>query len=474
MRITDKLVFILLSLFFILPAFGDDDDGLNVKVENLEKAIDAETNYLNEVGNRLGTLQADKKELTARVDQLNAALSEKEKTIKDLEVSKGNNSAAQSVASVSEAGKAAAADQALTREKERLQQELEDTVKKLSETSQTLSAKEKEMAELKEKLNVGAKPASGEAKIDDEIVAVKKEKDGLNNILKDKYAEISTLKEKLEEKSSRNNADIEKVQKDLNGQLTEKDERLKKLQGDVERLRKDLESKTSRGEESGELVAQITSLKQELNSGEQERKKIEEKLNMRDSQIEELKDKLSHSQDPVKEAKEKLREALTDKSDIEDQLNKAKNRLERQDKEEVSVQKLKEEKRDLEKKAKSLNNQLEDANNRISALEKDLDRKESPRAVNNNHEVKRLQDEISDKEKTISELERKLAAQSALLKAETKLVDSGVKPDERLKRELEAKEREIYSLKVVIKKAIERINALTSMPLPAEAGSPGR
>ena len=41
-------------------------------------------------------------------------------------------------------------------------------------------------------------------------------------------------------------------------------------------------------------------------------------------------------------------------------------------------------------------------------------------------------------------------------------------------KELEEKEKEIYNLKVIIKKAIERINALTGMPLPVEAGSSGR
>jgi len=425
MRLSDKLAFVLLPLFFILPVFGEDNDVLNVKVENLEKAIDAEANYLTEVGQKLGSLQADKKDLATRVDRLNAALSEKEKAVKELETTKNNPASAQPA--VADEVKTAAETQALSQEKERLQKELEASGKKLSDTLETLSVKEKELAELKDKL--AAAPKAG-----DEVTTVNKE---------------------------------------VNQQLAAKDDQLKKLQGDIDQLKKDLEGKAAQGKEGGELVAQITGLKQELSSATEERKKIEEKLNARDSQVEELQDKLSRSQDPVKEAKEKLREALVDKAALEDQLSKVQKRLEHRDDEEVSVQKLKEEKRDLEKKLKDQDNQLEDSKDHIAALENELNKKESVKSTESN-EVKKLRDEISDKEKTIIELEHKLVQKSALGQADVTSANSEFKPNEKLMKELEEKDQEIYRLKVVIKKAIERINALAGMPLPAEAGSPGR
>jgi len=579
MRLINKLAIVSLLFLLTLPVFGEEESDLNIKVDSLEKAIDNEANYIGEIEHKVSALQEEKRSLSSRVDTLNGALSERERSIKELEASKDK-------IAVADQAKTVVVGQALAQENEHLKKDLEDAGKKLSATSDALSAKEKELADLKDaqakslaQLQAGASTDDKLQAVFQELEAVKKEKDGINNILKDKYAEISTLKEKLssaeapkpdntekvkqelgvqlaakekeiadlkdtqakflaqlqaganadeklqvaskeleavrKEKDSMNNllkdkdvevSDLkaklsivpspkpdnsEKVKQELGVQLSAKDKELDRLQGNIDQLKKDLEAKAAQGKESGELAGQITALRQELSTATEERKKIEEELGSRDSQIEGLKDKLSHSQDPIKELKEKLREALNDKENLESQLRKDEKRLVRQDKEESSVQKLKADKRDLEKKIKVLDDQLDEAKDRVSALEKDLNKKEAAK-FSESSEAKKMSGEIADKEKKIGELEETLAKKEAARPADNKEVKqlrdticdrekkicelerktyekpasekNEGKTDAKLLEELREREREVYTLKTVIKKAIERINALSSEP----------
>ena len=188
----------------------------------------------------------------------------------------------------------------------------------------------------------------------------------------------------------------------------------------------------------------------EKNNLDNELKKVKSQLESKTKEIEDLKDKLSRSQDPFKEVKEKLRVTLAEKENLESELNKANQRLARKDKDEA-IQKVTREKGDWERKFNEAQEQIKRLQGRLSEVERALEKRESTKS-GDSAQVKKLRNELTEKEKTIEDLRRKLA--QAPKKIE-------VPSDPNLVRELTEKEQEISQLKTVIKKSIERINALS-------------